>query len=402
MIIKPKIKGFLCTTAHPTGCEVDVRRQIAHVKSQGINKNGPKNVLVIGASGGYGLATRITAAFGSGAATIGVFFERPAVRKRTASAGWYKSATFTRLAEDAGLYAKNINGDAFSVELKQACVDLIKKDLGKIDMVVYSLAAPARQLRDGTVVKSTLKPIGEPFEGATIDFNTATLRPIALEPASENEIAETIQVMGGEDWELWIEALLAAGVLADGCITTNYTYLGGEATWPIYHHGTIGQAKEDLGRAAKALAGPMASVNGKAYVAVMKGLLTQASSAIPGMAVYLSLLFKVMKEKGTHEGSIEQTVRLFSTRLFADEALGHPGGEVDDQGRIRLDDWEMRDEVQEFVKERWDKISDENLTEISDFAGYRDAFLQMHGFGFDSVDYQAEVEQDVPLALVEF
>jgi enoyl-[acyl-carrier protein] reductase/trans-2-enoyl-CoA reductase (NAD+) len=360
--------------------------------------NGPKKVLVIGASGGYGLATRITAAFGSGASTIGVFFERPAVRKRTASAGWYKSAAFTRLAEDAGLYAKNINGDAFSAELKQATVDLIKKDLGKIDMVVYSLAAPARQLSDGTVVKNTLKPIGAPFEGATIDFNTATLRPIALEPASESEIAETVQVMGGEDWELWIEELLAAGVLADGCITTNYTYLGGEATWPIYLHGTIGQAKEDLGRAAKALAEPLASVNGKAYVAVMKGLLTQASSAIPGMAIYLSLLFKIMKEKGTHEGSIEQTERLFSTRLFADEALG----DVDDEGRIRLDDWEMRDEIQSFVKERWNKVSDENLKEISDFAGYRDAFLQMHGFGFDGVDYEAEVEQDIPLTLVGF
>ncbi|HIG42238.1 MAG: enoyl-ACP reductase FabV [bacterium] len=402
MIIKPRIKGFLCTTAHPAGCELDVQQQIAHVESQDPLTNGPKKVLVIGASGGYGLATRISAAFGSGAATIGVFFERPAVKKRTASAGWYKSAAFTRLAQAAGLYATNINGDAFSAELKQATIDLIKKDLGKVDMVVYSLAAPARQLADGSVVKNTLKPIGEPFEGATVDFNTATLRPISLMPASEEEIAETVQVMGGDDWEQWIKELLAADVLADGCITTNYTYLGGEATWPIYYHGTIGRAKEDLDRAAKALAEPMAGINGKAYVAVMKGLLTQASSAIPGMAIYLSLLFKIMKEKGTHEGSIEQTTRLFTTRLFSGSALGDKAGDLDEQGRIRLDDWELRDEIQDFVKQRWSSVSDENLTEISDFEGYRAAFLQMHGFDFDGVDYELEVEQVVPMDVVEF
>ena len=395
MIINPKIKGFLCTTAHPKGCEQDVKQQIAHVKAQGLNDAGPKKVLVIGASGGYGLASRISAAFGSNAATIGVFFERPAVKKRTASAGWYKSAAFTQLAEEEGLYAKNLNGDAFSEALKKATIDLIKQDLGQVDMVVYSLAAPARALPDGTVVRSTLKPIGESFEGATIDFNSAELRSISLPPANEEEIADTVKVMGGEDWELWVEALLQAGVLADGCITTNYTYLGSEATWPIYHHGTIGQAKEDLGRAARGLAAPMASINGKAHVAVMKGLMTQAASAIPGMAIYLSLLFKVMKEKGNHEGCIEQTTRLFNTQLFAEGELN-----LDSESRIRMDDWEMQDDIQGFVKEHWSIVSNENLNEISDFAGYRQAFLQMHGFDFEGVDYDVDLEQDVPMDLV--
>lgn len=394
MIIKPKIKGFLCTACHPTGCEVDVKQQIAHVQSQGKNANGPKKVLIIGASGGYGLASRISAAFGSDAATIGVFFERPAVKKRTASAGWYKSAAFTQLAKEADLYAENINGDAFSAEIKQATIDLIKRDLGQIDMVIYSLAAPARQLPDGTLVRSALKPIGESFRGATIDFNSAELRSIELEPAEQQEIDDTVQVMGGEDWELWIQALLEAGVLADGCITTNYTYLGGEATWPIYYHGTIGRAKVDLDRAAKALEGPMATVNGKAYVAVMKGLMTQAASAIPGMAVYLSLLFKIMKSEGTHEGCIEQTTRLFNTKLFSGEAF-----DVDEEGRLRLDDWELRDEIQAFVKSQWANVANENLAEITDFAGYRDAFLQMHGFGFEGVDYEAEVDPDVKMNL---
>jgi enoyl-[acyl-carrier protein] reductase/trans-2-enoyl-CoA reductase (NAD+) len=395
MIIQAKIKGFLCTTAHPKGCEQDVKQQIAHVKSQGLHEAGPKKVLVIGASGGYGLASRISAAFGYKAATIGVFFERPAIKKRTASAGWYKSAAFTQMAQEEGLYAKNLNGDAFSEAVKKATIDLIKQDLGQVDMVVYSLAAPARALPDGTVVRSTLKPIGESFEGATIDFNSAQLRSISLPPANEEEIADTVKVMGGEDWELWIDALLKADVLADGCITTNYTYLGSEATWPIYHHGTIGQAKEDLGRAANALVAPMASVNGKAHVAVMKGLMTQAASAIPGMAIYLSLLFKVMKEKGNHEGCIEQTTRFFNTQLFAEGELN-----LDDESRIRMDDWEMQDDIQGFVKEHWSTVSDENLNEISDFAGYRQAFLQMHGFDFEGVDYDADLEQDVAMDLV--
>jgi len=397
MIIKPRIKGFLCTTSHPLGSETDVKNQIEHVKQAGAIADGPKRVLVIGASGGYGLASRITAAFGCGAATIGVFFERPAVKNRTASPGWYKSAAFTRAAEDAGLYAANLNGDAFSAELKQATIELIKKDLGQIDMVIYSLAAPARQLPDGSLVRSTLKPIGEPFEGATIDLNSGELRTVSLEPASQQEVNDTIKVMGGEDWELWMAALLAADVLAEGCITTNYTYLGSEVTWPIYYHGTIGKAKEDLDRAALALAQPLKKVNGRAYVAVMKGLMTQAASAIPGMSIYLSLLFKVMKAKGTHEGCIEQTTRLFKN-LFVDSAL-----QMDDSGRLRMDDWELSADIQTFVKANWSKVTAENLMEISDFAGYRQAFLQMHGFDFPGVDYEAEIDPEVlmPLAFGE-
>jgi enoyl-[acyl-carrier protein] reductase/trans-2-enoyl-CoA reductase (NAD+) len=394
MMIKPRIKGFLCTTAHPLGCEMDVKQQIAHVQQVDPIEGGPKRVLVIGASGGYGLASRISAAFGCNAATIGVFFERPAVKNRTASAGWYKSAAFTRLATQAGLYAKNLNGDAFSTELKQATIETIKQDLGQVDMVVYSLAAPARQLPDGSLVRSTLKPIGEPFEGSTIELNSGELRSVSLEPASQDEVNDTVKVMGGQDWELWMAALLEAGVLAPGCLTTNYTYLGSEVTWPIYYHGTIGKAKEDLDRAAKALQAPLASIDGHAYVAVMKGVMTQAASAIPGMSVYLSLLFKVMKAKGTHEGCIEQTTRLFKN-MFVDTDL-----QMDKEGRLRLDDWELADDVQAFVKENWSKVSVDNLMEISDFASYRQAFLQMHGFDFDGVDYDAEVEPDVPMALV--
>lgn len=395
MIIKPRIKGFLCTTAHPKGCEAEVRRQIAYVKSQGNIANGPKRVLVIGASGGYGLASRITAAFGSEAATIGVFFERPAERNRTASPGWYKSAAFTRIVQEAGRYAKNVNGDAFSAEIKQRVIDVIKRGPGQVDMVVYSLAAPARQMPDGTLVRSTLKPRGEPFEGATIDLNTAELRPISLEPATPQEVSDTVKVMGGEDWELWIAALLDAGVLADHCITTNYTYLGSEVTWPIYYNGTIGKAKEDLDRAARGLAEPLARVNGTARVAVMKGVMTQAASAIPGMAIYLSLLFKVMKAKGTHEGCIEQTTRLFRSQLFGAGEL-----RLDDDGRVRMDDLEMDADTQALVTEAWPKVTTENLEKLTDFAGYREAFLQMHGFAFDEVDYDAEVDPNVDMELV--
>lgn len=394
MIIKPKIKGFLCTTAHPLGCAADVERQIAQVRDAGQLAKGPARVLVIGASGGYGLASRISAAFGCGAATIGVFFERPAEGKRTASPGWYKTAAFTQRAEEAGLYASNINGDAFSDSVKDACCDLIEKDLGQVDLVVYSLAAPARQLPDGQLVRSTLKPVGEPFEGVTIDFNTGAMRQLALEPASEEEIADTVKVMGGEDWERWIAALSARGLLADGCITTNYTYLGSKATWPIYREGTIGRAKVDLDRAAAALQAPMAKVGGKAYVIVMKGLLTQAASAIPGMALYLSLLFRAMKQAGSHEGCIEQTSRLFTTQLYG-------GGDLrlDEEGRIRMDDLELLPEVQDYVRDNWSKVTEENLHQLTDFEGYRQAFLEMHGFGFSGVDYEADLDPAAPMKL---
>ena len=397
MIIQPKIKGFLCTTAHPIGCREDVNRQIAHVQSRP-KFNGPKNVLIIGASGGYGLASRISLAFGGGASTIGVFFERPALKGRTASPGWYKSAAFTEAATSAGLYAKNINGDAFSEEIKRRTIELIKKDMGQVDMVVYSLAAPARQMSDGNLVRSTLKPIGKPFEGATLDFNTAEIRSIALEPATEEEISNTVKVMGGEDWEDWMAALLEAGVLAEGCVTTNYTYIGTDVTWPIYYHGTIGKAKEDLDRAAGALSKKLAPIHGRSLVAVMKGLVTQAASAIPGMSVYLSLLFKRMKEKGVHEGCIEQTQRLYETVLFADSV---PEENLDGEGRIRMDELEMADDIQAYVKEKWSLVTADNISEVGDFAGYKEAFLQIHGFGFDNVDYDADVEVDISMALVE-
>ncbi|MGV0035221.1 MAG: enoyl-ACP reductase FabV [Candidatus Azotimanducaceae bacterium WSBS_2022_MAG_OTU7] len=394
MIIKPRIRGFLCTTAHPAGCAQDVTNQIHHVASQGVRSDGPKRVLIIGASGGYGLASRISAAFGFGSSTVGVFFERPASGNRTASPGWYKTAAFTEKAKASGLYTANINGDAFSQEIKNATCDLIKKDLGQVDLVVYSLAAPARQLPDGSVVRSCLKPIGEPFEGSTIDFNTQELKPLSLEPASEAEVSDTIRVMGGEDWELWVQALLERGLLAPGCITTNYTYLGSKVTWPIYHHGTIGKAKEDLDRAQTALVEPLASVGGKAHVVVMKGLVTQAASAIPGMSIYLSLLFKAMKKAGTHEGCIEQTTRFFNTQLFG-------GGELrtDEGGRIRMDELELKDDIQQFVTDNWPLVSAETLDDITDFDGYKQAYLEMHGFEVAGMDYEAEVDPVVPIEL---
>jgi enoyl-[acyl-carrier protein] reductase/trans-2-enoyl-CoA reductase (NAD+) len=371
-----------------------VANQINHVESEGIRSDGPKRVLIIGASGGYGLASRISTAFGFGSSTVGVFFERPASGNRTASPGWYKTAAFTEKAKAKGLYTANINGDAFSQRIKDATCDLIEKDLGQIDLVVYSLAAPARQLPDGSVVRSTLKPIGEPFEGSTIDLNTRELKPVSLEPANEEEVSDTIRVMGGEDWELWIQALLARGLLASGCVTTNYTYLGSEVTWPIYHHGTIGKAKEDLDRAQAALVEPMASVNGKAHVVVMKGLVTQAASAIPGMSIYLSLLFRAMKKAGTHEGCIEQTTRFFNTQLFA-------SGEhrTDEGGRIRMDELELKDDIQQFVADNWSLVSAETLDDMTDFDGYKQAYLEMHGFEVAGMDYEAEVDPDIPIEL---
>lgn len=394
MIIQPRIKGFLCITSHPAGCARDVQNQIEHVKSVSGRGDGPKKVLIIGASGGYGLASRISAAFGYGAATVGVFFERPASGKRTASPGWYKTAAFTEAAKTEGLYAANINGDAFSQEIKDATCDIVERDLGQVDLVVYSLAAPARQLADGSVVRSALKPIGEPFEGKTIDFNTRELRDISLEAASAEEVQDTVKVMGGEDWELWIDALKARNLLAPGCITTNYTYLGSEVTWPIYHHGTIGRAKEDLDRAKAALVEPMAELGGKAYIAVMKGLVTQAASAIPGMSIYLSLLFKAMKTAGSHEGCIEQTTRLFDTQLFGGEDL-----RLDEAGRIRMDELELAPEIQQYVADNWSAVSESNLDTLTDFAGYRHAFLELHGFDVAGTDYEADVDPEVAIEL---
>ena len=396
MRIEPKIKGFLCTTAHPAGCAADVDEQIQVVEAQGPIDGGPKRVLVIGASGGYGLASRIVAAMGCGAATMGVFFERPAKGARTASAGWYKTAAFDREAEKRGLYAKHFNGDAFSASLKAKVIEQIQADWGQVDLVVYSLAAPARTLPSGETVRSTLKPIGDAFSGSTIDFNSGEIRSISLDPASEDEIADTVKVMGGDDWLEWMKALSAANCLAEGCVTTNYTYLGSEVTWPIYYHGTIGKAKEDLDRTAAALNQELTLLNGRAEVIVMKGLLTQAASAIPGMSLYLSLLFKVMKKNGTHEGCIEQVDRLFRTQLFAKE-----GQRRDDEGRLRMDELEMAEDIQAYVRSHWSEITEANLNAITDFSGYRRAFLNMHGFDVDGVDYEAEQIVDVAIPLEE-
>jgi len=392
MIIKPKIRGFICTTTHPTGCEANVREQIEYTRAQGVIENGPKKVLVIGASSGYGLSSRIAAAFGSGAATIGVFFEKPATEKKPGTAGWYNAAAFQRLAHEAGLYAKSLNGDAFSHEAKQKVVDLIKSDLGQVDLVVYSLASPVRKMPDtGEVVRSVLKPIGEPYRSTAIDTNKDCIIEAEVEPATEQEVADTVTVMGGEDWELWIQALNDAGVLAPGCKTVAYSYIGTEITWPIYWHGALGKAKQDLDRAAGELDSALSAQGGQANVAVLKSVVTQASSAIPVMPLYLSMVFKVMREKGLHEGCMEQVYRLFSTGLYGDKAV------MDEGNRFRMDDWELRDDVQKPCRELWPQVTTENLFDVTDYQLYKDEFLKLFGFGIEGIDYEADVDP-----LVEF
>ncbi|ATG74663.1 trans-2-enoyl-CoA reductase [Zobellella denitrificans] len=397
MIIKPKVRGFICTTTHPVGCEANVREQIAYVKAKGKLAQGPKKVLVIGASTGYGLASRINAAFGSGAATIGVFFEKPGTEKKTGTAGWYNAAAFDKAAKEEGLYAKSINGDAFSNECREKVIELIKQDLGQIDLVVYSLASPVRKLPDsGEVVRSALKPIGEPYKSVALDTNKDVLVEAVVEPANEQEIADTIQVMGGQDWELWMNALDAAGVLAEGAKSVAYSYIGTDLTWPIYWHGTLGKAKEDLDRAAHAIDAKLKAGGGNAHVAVLKSVVTQASAAIPVMPLYISMAFKVMKEQGIHEGCIEQIQRLFHDRLYS----GQPAP-VDEQNRLRLDDWELRDEVQNACREIWQKITDDTIYELTDYQGYKDEFLRLFGFGLAGVDYDADVNPEVGFDVIE-
>lgn len=397
MIIKPKVRGFICTTTHPVGCEANVREQIAYVKAKGQLEQGPKKVLVIGASTGYGLASRINAAFGSGAATIGVFFEKPATEKKTGSAGWYNAAAFDKAAKEEGLYAKSINGDAFSNECRDQVIDLIKQDLGQIDLVVYSLASPVRKMPDtGEVVRSALKPIGEPYKSTALDTNKDVLVEAVVEPANEQEIADTIKVMGGQDWELWMNALADAGVLADGAKSVAYSYIGTDLTWPIYWHGTLGKAKEDLDRAAHAIDAKLKAKGGNAHVAVLKSVVTQASAAIPVMPLYISMAFKIMKEQGIHEGCIEQVQRLFETRLYSGEQAP-----VDEQNRLRLDDWELRDEVQNACREIWAQVNDDNIYQLTDYQGYKDEFLRLFGFGLTGVDYDADVNPEVEFEVIE-
>lgn len=400
MIIQPKVRGFICTNAHPAGCAANVQQQIAYVKNEGVKKYGkvlhaPKNVLVIGASTGYGLASRISAAFGCGAKTIGLFFEKPAEEDRTGTAGWYNSAAFHAAAKTEGLYAKSINGDAFSDDIKQKTIELIKKDLGQVDLVIYSLASPRRQHpKTGEVFSSTLKPIGKTVTQRGVNTNKDAIQDVTLEAATDADIAGTVAVMGGEDWEMWMDALSSAGVLAKGCQTTAYTYIGDKITWDIYWHGTIGAAKKDLDRAQKEIQKKLSLINGKAYVSVLKAVVTQASSAIPIMPLYLSLLFKVMKQKGTHEGCIEQVYGLFA------KGLGVEKPEIDENGRLRRDGEELKREVQGAVEELWPQVTTENLFEISDYRGYKSEFLKLFGFGFASVDYEKDVSAVVDMEVV--
>lgn len=386
MIIQPRTRGFICLTSHPEGCAENVKKQIEYVKSKGQIVNGPKKVLVIGASTGFGLASRISAAFGSDAATIGVFFEKPGTEGRPATAGWYNSAAFEDQANAAGLYAKSINGDAFSDEIKKETIELIKKDLGQIDLVVYSLASPRRtHPKTGVAYASVLKPIGQTFTNKTVDFHTGIVTDISIEPVKEqSDIDNTIAVMGGEDWKFWMEDLKAAGVLAEGVKTVAYSYIGPELTYPIYRNGTIGMAKNDLEATVTVINDMLKDIKGVSYVSVNKALVTQSSSAIPVVPLYISLLYKVMKEKNIHEGCIEQMQRLFADRLF--------GGELslDTEGRIRVDDWEMRADVQSEVAKLWEEVTSDNIDAISDLAGYRRDFFNLFGFEFDGIDYNLE------------
>jgi len=394
MIIKPKIRGFICTTTHPTGCETNILKQIEFTKAQPKIKNAPKNVLVIGSSSGYGISSRISAAFGGDANTIGVFFEKAPTERKTGSAGYYNAAAFDKAAHKAGLYAKSFNGDAFSHEAKAKVIEAIKEDLGQIDLIIYSLASPVRKLPDtGEVIRSCLKPIGETYTSTAIDTNKNTIIEASVEPATQSEIDDTVTVMGGQDWELWVNTLSDAGVLSDTCKTVAYSYIGTELTWPIYWDGALGKAKEDLDRAASVLNEKLATTGGQANVAVLKSVVTQASSAIPVMPLYIAMAFKVMKEHGIHEGCMDQVFRLFSTQLYNDGGAQN----LDDKNRFRLDDWELRDDIQQACRDIWPQVTTENLFDLTDYAGYKKEFLQLFGFEIDSVDYDQEVSP-----LVEF
>ncbi|PAU78526.1 enoyl-ACP reductase FabV [Halomonas salipaludis] len=402
MIIKPKVRGFICTTTHPVGCEKNVLEQIEATRARGLDKaSGPKKVLVIGASSGYGLAARITAAFGYGADTLGVFFEKPGSEKRTGTAGWYNSAAFDKFAKAEGLYSKSINGDAFSHEARDKAIEMIKADLGQIDLVVYSLASPVRKLPDsGELKRSALKPIGETYRATAIDTNKDAIIEAEVEPATQQEIDDTITVMGGEDWELWMSALDQAGVLAPGARSVAFSYIGTEITWPIYWHGALGKAKEDLDRAAGEIDAKLKASGGGANVAVLKSVVTQASAAIPVMPLYIAMVYRVMKEQGIHEGTIDQLNRLFGEYLYSSQ--GQAGQfSTDEAGRLRLDDWELRDDVQQACKELWPQVTSDNLFEITDYAGYKHEFLKLFGFERDDVDYDADADPVADFDVVE-
>jgi enoyl-[acyl-carrier protein] reductase/trans-2-enoyl-CoA reductase (NAD+) len=396
MIIKPRVRGFICVTTHPTGCKANVEQQIAYVKQQGAIASGPKRVLVLGASTGYGLAARITAAFASGAKTLGVFFERAGDENKPGTAGWYNTAAFHEAAAAEGLYAHSINGDAFSDAVKQKTIEVIKRDLGQVDQVVYSLAAPRRtHPKTGEVFNSTLKPVGKEVTLRGLDTDKEVIKETVFQPASQEEIDHTVAVMGGEDWQMWIDALAEAGVLAEGATTTAFTYLGEKITHDIYWNGSIGAAKKDLDQKVLVIRDKLAAHGGDARVSVLKAVVTQASSAIPMMPLYLSLLFKVMKEKGTHEGCIEQVYGLYKDSIYG--TTPH----IDEEGRLRADYKELAPDVQEKVVALWDQVTNDNINELTDFAGYKSEFLRLFGFDIPDVDYDADVNPDVKIANLE-
>ena len=395
VVLKPRVRGFICLTAHPEGCAAALREQIAHVKSRPALKGGPKSVLVIGASTGYGLSSRVAAAFGSGAATLGVFFERPGEGDKPASPGWYNTVAFHQEAKKAGIKAVSINGDAFSADLKQQVIAAIKSKLpdGKVDLVVYSLASPRRtDPKTGETHKSVLKPVGQSFHAKNLDTDRKVVNDVTLEAATPEDVSNTVKVMGGEDWELWMEALDAAGVLAEGTQTVAYSYIGPQVTWPIYKDGTIGKAKEHLEKSGERIDALLKLRRGRAFVSVNKAVVTQASSAIPVVPLYVSLLFKVMKAKGTHEGCIEQIQRLFEKQMYNGNAL-----DFDDAGRVRLDDLEMKPEIQKAVFDVWPLVTTETLETYGDFTGYQTDFLKNFGFGLAGVDYELPTEVERPI-----
>lgn len=388
MIIEPRMRGFICLTSHPEGCEQNVVNQINYIKSKG-KIDGPKNVLVIGASTGFGLASRITSAIGSDASTIGVFFEKPPQEGKPGSPGWYNTAAFQKLAQAQGLYAKGINGDAFSNEVKDKTLALIKEDLGKIDLVIYSLASPVRMNpKTGVLHKSVLRPIGQTFTNKTVDFHTGIVSEVTITPANDEDIDNTVEVMGGDDWDMWIDALLKADLLSDNAKTVAYSYIGPSLTEPVYRKGTIGRAKDHLEATAFSITEKLKAINGNAYVSVNKALVTQASSAIPVIPLYISLLYKVMKANGTHEGCIEQIQRLYSERLYTGKEIA-----TDEAGRIRIDDWEMREDVQAEVAKLWIEATTESLPNIGDLAGYKSDFLHLFGFDNSAVDYTKDANE---------
>lgn len=389
MIIKPKVRGFVCVSAHPAGCEAHVREEIEYTQKSGPIEGGPQRILVIGSSTGYGLSSRIVPTYAWGAKTIGVFYERPSVELRAGTAGWYNSYSFKKIAQSDGYYAENVNGDAFSKEIKRKTADLIEKDWGAVDLIIYSLASPRRiDPETGEVYSSVIKPIGnQPFKGKSIDTDKEEVFQALIDPATEDQIKQTIKVMGGEDWELWMTYLKERGLLAENFKTVAYSYIGPKQTWPVYKNGTIGRAKIDLERAAKAITANHKTLNGKAYVSVNKAVVSQASAAIPVVPLYISIMLKVMTEKGVNESIIEQIYRLYSDHMY-----GKNLAEKAEGNRIRIDNLELSDDVQNAIQKIWDVIDTDNLNELSDFSDYKREFLRLFGFGYENVDYNKKVE----------